>query len=230
MPSLARDVQSIQVMKRITGIIAAAALAFSVCMPMQARSKTLDEFITKVSSSLVSFDYSFVCQVNGTKMTGEGSALLQDDCFKVEGNGLDIRCDGKTRWTLDTFAEEAVIEPVDESSEDGFAVNPALIVTAVDKAFNEMSSGTSKFGGVVVDVSVLAPQKNGKSSSDIARLKLYFKKGTQILSGAEVTLNDGTVSTFTLKNFTFSDKLKDKEPFRLDEKTLDSDYVVTDLR
>ena len=219
-----------RVMKRMTRTLAAIVLTFSACLLSQARSRTLDEFVSKVSSSLVSFEYSFSCQVNGTKMTGEGDVLLQDDCFKVVGNGLDIRCDGKTRWTLDTFAEEAVIEPVDAGSEDGFAVNPALLVSAVDKAFNEISFGTSKFGGVVVDVSVLAPQEKSKSSSDIARLKLYFKKGTQILSGAEVTLNDGTVSTFTLKNFRFSDKLKEKDSFRINEKTLGSDYVVTDLR
>ena len=65
---------------------------------------------------------------------------------------------------------------------------------------------------------------------DIAELKLYFQKGTTVLVGAEAKMNDGSVSEFTLKNFSFSDRLQTKESFRFDEKTLDDSYVVTDLR
>ena len=65
---------------------------------------------------------------------------------------------------------------------------------------------------------------------DIAELSLFFKTGTTILVGAEVKLNDGSVSEFTIKNLEFSDPVKAKESFRFDEKTLDDSYVVTDLR
>ena len=65
---------------------------------------------------------------------------------------------------------------------------------------------------------------------DIARLKLFFKSGTTELVGAEVKLNDGSVSEFIIKDFTFSDRMETQESFRFDEKTLDDSYVVTDLR
>lgn len=65
---------------------------------------------------------------------------------------------------------------------------------------------------------------------DIAGLKLFFKSGTATLVGAEVTLNDGSVSDFTITNLKFEEAGKSKESFRFDEKTLDSSYVVTDLR
>lgn len=215
-------------MKKIQKTILAVLLLSASCLSVQARSKVLDSFITKVSSSLVTFDYSFTCLVNGTKMTGDGKVELQDDCFRVQGNGLDIWCDGKTRWTIDTFAEEVVAESV--GAAEGLMTNPALLITSVDDAFRETSSGSATFAGAAVDTSVLTPLTKGKSSMDIASLTLYFKKGTSTLSGVEVKLNDGTVTKFTLKNFSFGAKTKGKESFRFNEKTLDSSYVVTDLR
>ena len=57
---------------------------------------------------------------------------------------------------------------------------------------------------------------------------MFFKSGTSELLGAELKLNDGSVSTFTLRNLIFSDQKE--APFRFDEKTLDDSYIITDLR
>ena len=94
----------------------------------------------------------------------------------------------------------------------------------------EVSFGAAKFQGKAVDSSVLSPVNKGKYSMDINELRLYFKSGTTTLVGAEVKLNDGSVSEFIIKDFSFSDRLETKESFRFDEKTLDDSYVVTDLR
>ncbi len=217
-------------MKKIAIILAAAALAlFSI--PSGAKSKTLGSFIDKVSSSLVTFDYSFTMQTtkSKTKMTGSGNVKVQGNAFFMEGNGMEVWCDGSTRWTIDRFAEETLVESVSESY-DSYATNPALMITAVDDAFNEVSFGTSKFQGKAVDASVLSPVHKGKYSMDIAELKLFFKSGTSDLVGAEVKLNDGSVSEFSITGMTFSAQAEKKESFRFDEKTLDDSYVITDLR
>lgn len=217
-------------MKKTTIILAAAALAlFSI--PSGAKSKTLGSFIDKVSSSLVTFDYSFTMQTtkSKTKMTGSGNVKVQGNAFFMEGNGMEVWCDGSTRWTIDRFAEEALVESVSESY-DSYATNPALMITAVDDAFNEVSFGTSKFQGKAVDAFVLSPVHKGKYSMDIAELKLFFKSGTSDLVGAEVKLNDGSVSEFSITGMTFSAQAEKKESFRFDEKTLDDSYVITDLR
>ena len=217
-------------MKKTAIILAAAALAlFSI--PSGAKSKTLGSFIDKVSSSLVTFDYSFTMQTtkSKTKMTGSGNVKVQGNAFFMEGNGMEVWCDGSTRWTIDRFAEEALVESVSESY-DSYATNPALMITAVDDAFNEVSFGTSKFQGKAVDASVLSPVHKGKYSMDIAELKLFFKSGTSDLVGAEVKLNDGSVSEFSITGMTFSVQAEKKESFRFDEKTLDDSYVITDLR
>ena len=214
---------------RKTIIIAAALLAIS--LPSGAKSKTLEAFINKVSSSLVTFDYSFSLQTtrSKSKIGGEGSVKVQNDAFVMEGGVLEVWCDGSTRWTVDRISEEALIEKVEDSGES-YATNPALMISSVDAAFDEVSFRTTSFQGKAADVSVLSPRQKGKYSMDIAELSLFFKTGTTILVGAEVKLNDGSVSEFTIKNLEFSDPVKAKESFRFDEKTLDDSYVVTDLR
>ena len=212
-------------------IIIAIAAILAAAVPSGAKSKTLSSFIDKVSSSLVSFEYSFTMRTSksSAKMTGAGDVRVQDNAFVMNGNGLEVWCDGRLRWTVDRLAEEALVELVDESA-DVYATNPALMITSVDAAFEEVSFDAAKVQGKSVDSSVLSPVNKGKYSMDINELKLYFKSGTTILVGAEVKLNDGSVSEFIIKDFSFSDRLETKESFRFDEKTLDDSYVVTDLR
>lgn len=214
-------------MKKISRIITVLAL-LSLCIPAGAKSKTLTGFIDKVSSSLVTFDYSFSMQTGKSKMKGTGIVKVQDNAFYMEGNGLEVWCDGKTRWTVDRMAEEALIEAVDDSFDS--STNPALMITSVDDAFNETAFGSATFQGKAVDASTLIPVNKGKYSMDIAKLRLFFAKGTTNLVGAEVTLNDGSVSEFNVSNLKFQEKRKEKESFRFDEKTLGPSYVVTDLR
>lgn len=218
-------------MRTTARTIIAFAVASLLAMPqvLSAKSKTLSAFVDKVSVSLVSFDYSFTMPTKKARMTGEGTVKVQGGSFLVDGNGLEVWCDGATRWTIDRISEEALVESVDDSY-DSYATNPALMIASIDDAFNEVSFGASKFDGKVADSSVLSHVRKGKGSMDIALLKLFFKSGTSVLIGAEVTLNDGSVSTFIITNLRFDTSGKTKESFRFDEKTLDSSYVVTDLR
>ncbi len=217
-------------MRTITRIFIAVAVALLALPQVSlAKSKTLDAFVSKVSASLVSFDYSFSMPTKKATMTGSGSVKVQGTAFVVDGNGLEIWCDGRTRWTIDRISEEALVESVDDSY-DSYATNPALMIASIDNAFREESFGNSKFGGKVVEASVLSPVNRGKGSMDISGLKLFFKSGTTTLVGAEVALNDGSVSNFTITNLKFEDAGKSKESFRFNEKTLDSSYVITDLR
>ncbi len=216
-------------MRTLSRIFIVIIALFAMSPVTVAKSKTLESFVKKVSSSLVSFDYSFTMPTKKAKMTGNGNVKVQGNSFLVDGNGLEIWCDGKTRWTVDRISEEALVESVDDSF-DSYATNPALMIASVDNAFREESFGPSKFGGKIVDASVLSPVHKGKGSMDIAGLKLFFKSGTTTLIGAEVTLNEGSVSSFNISNLRFDEPGKTKESFRFNEKTLDSSYVITDLR
>lgn len=201
------------------------------CLCAGAKSSALLSFVKAVADSKVSFSYDFVLdRGEGPKMTGDGTVAVQGDAFLLEGNGLKVWCDGNTRWTLDEASEEAVIESVDASGED-FSTNPALLLMAVDEVFTEISAGKSKFDGTVVEVSALSPkEKVSRASMEISSLKLYFKPGTSSLVGLEARLGDGSVCVFKVSDFSVSDKVNEKEAFRLDEKSLPESYVITDLR
>lgn len=214
-------------MKTDSKILFSGLLLLAACFSADAASRALQDFLARVAQSCVSFDYSYVHRANNTKVTGTGSLELQDNSFRMKGDGIEIWCDGKARWVLDRTAREAVIETVGASGED-YAVNPALLLAVVDEAFQEISYGTSKFGGRVVDVSILSPRRNREVASHIAQLKLYFKSGTSEFVGAGVKMADGAVTDFTIRNLSFSGKKE--APFRFDEKTLDDSYLITDLR
>lgn len=83
-------------MKTITRILITLMAALLVLPEVSfAKSKTLDTFVSKVSSSLVSFDYSFTMPTKKAKMTGNGSVKVQGTSFIVDGNGLEIWCTGR---------------------------------------------------------------------------------------------------------------------------------------
>ena len=76
-------------MKAITRILITLMAALLVLPEFSfAKSKTLDTFVSTVSSSLVSFDYSFTMPTKKAKMTGNGSVKVQGTSFIVDGNCL----------------------------------------------------------------------------------------------------------------------------------------------
>ncbi len=214
-------------MRRYSFITAIALLCVS--LSASAKSSTLRIFIGKVASSSVSFDYTYAATVNSSKMTGSGNVTVQGNSFFMDGDGLEVWCDGKTLWTVDRAAEEAVIENVEDSA-DASATNPALLIASLDENFSEVSFGSSKFKGKVCDVSILSPVDKTEAALGIVQLKLYFKSGTAVLIGAAMKLSDGTATEFSISNLRFDEPAKEEESFRFNEKTLDSSYIVTDLR
>ena len=39
-----------------------------------------------------------------------GTLTVQGDCYRASGNGMEIYCDGTTRWTVDPQSKEVYIE------------------------------------------------------------------------------------------------------------------------
>lgn len=210
-------------------VLALIALLLS-CHPSGAKSKSLQSFIDKVSVSCVSFDYSFTAKAkDSAPMRGEGRVKASGPAFMMEGNGIEVWCDGRIRWTVDRVSEEAVIE--DASGEEGGpGSNPALLLVSVDAFFREISSGSVVVGGVKVDSSVLEPLPDSGSPMGIRSLKLYFKPGTATITGAWMGFEDGTELDLSIVGFRFTDPRDEKGSFRFDEKTLGDSFVVTDLR
>ena len=199
-----------------SSFIALAQTATAASNPAAAFAKSLQ-------GRLASFDYSY--SMSGSlPMNGSGSVKLQGNAFTMEGNGLDIRCDGKTRWTVDVAAEECYIENIDTQELD-YEANPALLVGALDSAFNYKDSSTASFNGMRVSEIRLVPKKKGSSINEVS---LFLTQGNQP-AGVNVSSSDGNLITITIRNYKLDNSL-DLSAFRLNTKELGKDYVITDLR
>ncbi|MBR6458233.1 MAG: hypothetical protein IKS71_06515 [Bacteroidales bacterium] len=92
-------------MKRI--VLSFLMVLVSVALPAQ--QKQLDAFLAQAQGHRVTVDYEYVI-AGLPDITVEGSAVLQDNCFMMEGAGLMIFCDAVNIWTLDLDGKEAYIE------------------------------------------------------------------------------------------------------------------------
>lgn len=92
-------------MKRIVLSIVMAL----VPVVLGAQQKQIDAFLAQAQGHRVTVDYEYVI-AGMPDITVEGSAVLQDNCFRMEGAGLLILCDAVNIWTLDLDGKEAYIE------------------------------------------------------------------------------------------------------------------------
>lgn len=217
-------------MRILTKALVCMALLFAGASPFTALAQTVSAasnpaaaFAKSLQGRLASFDYSY--SMSGSlPMNGSGSVRLQGDAFTMEGNGLDIRCDGKTRWTVDVVAEECYIENI-EAQELDYEANPALLVGALDSAFNYKDSGTANFNGKSVSEIRLVPKKKGSSIKEVS---LFLTQGNQP-AGVNISTSDGNLIAITIRNYKLDNSL-DLSSFRLNTKELGKDYIITDLR
>ena len=176
----------------------------------------------KIAVSRVSFSYSYEAVRESWVLKGFGTVVMQDRAFRMEGNGMEIVSDGKVRWTADRQARELYIEAVAESQPD-FVSNPARLLAESDKVFRREKTEQTTFRGHAADGYVLIPSEK----TGLRLLEIFFSEGR--LVGAAATAGDGTVTEFAITDLIFSAPASTEE-FRFDEKKLDGNWVVTDLR
>lgn len=122
--------------------IIALLLGVTLCSLTFAQN-SIEEMLSTLATTRVSLDYSF-STTGKTTMKGAGSLTINGDFYKSSGNGLEIFCNGSTRWTVDSFAKEVYIE--DAAGTSDFLSDPESFlnkVTSISVAGNEIS-GTFK--------------------------------------------------------------------------------------
>lgn len=194
----------------------------SAYMPVSGQ-QIVKSFAEAVSDRCVNVSYSYKI-ISSTNIKGSGTLRLQDDAFYMNGDGLEIWCDGKTRWTLDRAAEEMAVESVSESESGAAAVDPALVLTSLDTHFNVVSSSSEADGLTKVRFSPLS------GALEISSLTAWFKSAKlPVLSKADVVMEDGTVLEFVFTSMTYSEKVPVSE-FSFDMKNASKSWIITDLR
>lgn len=205
-------------MKRLSLILTSILLGLS----LQAQTNPVTAFTGTLKGKCATFSYTY-SMTGQMPLTGSGEIRFQNDSFIMKGDDLEIYCDGTTRWTIDTAAEECYIESI-SAGEIDIEANPAMIVGNVAKAFKFESSSPATFKGRKVTGAVLSPKSQG---GNIQGVTLYLSGNKP--EGALIKLRDGSKLEITISGFTLHPQ-ESAAVFRFNTAKLNNNYILTDLR
>ena len=92
-----------------------------------------DTFRQKSMEECVKVDYEFSTSISGIKTVGSGTVEIQGTAYHMNGNGIEIFCDGTSTWLIDEAAAEVVIESAD-SQDAGFLANPIVLLMNLEES------------------------------------------------------------------------------------------------
>ena len=86
-----------------------ALLPLLLSLPAAAQPQ-LDQIAAHLQTDRISLHYACT-YTEDTPVKLSGTLLIQGDCYRAVGNGMEIYCDGATRWSVDPASKEVYIEP-----------------------------------------------------------------------------------------------------------------------
>lgn len=89
-----------------------------------AQQKQLSEIAARLQSARISLQYDCTW-TQDVPLRLTGTLLIQGDCYRAEGNGTLICCDGRNRWIVDPESKEVYIETA-EGLEELLAMRESL--------------------------------------------------------------------------------------------------------
>ena len=85
----------------------------ALLLPLTAAAQIDMQQVTEIASHLddsrisLHYDCTFT---QDTPLKLSGTLLVQGECYSARGNGMEISCDGTTRWTVDPASKEVYVE------------------------------------------------------------------------------------------------------------------------
>ena len=129
-------------MLRFKWISLAAALLLS--LTAVAQQPRLDELAAHLQTDRISLRYACTL-TQDTPVKLSGALLIQGECYRAIGNGLEIYCDGQNRWTVDPASKEVYIEPA-EGLDELIAWRESITeLSLTDVVFQPLSDDLSAF-------------------------------------------------------------------------------------
>lgn len=207
-------------MKKILSI---SLLVLFLSSAMSARP-AWERFVAAAGDAMVSFSCSYTVH-SKPAVSGNASADVQDGKFRIKNGDIEVICNGALRWTVDSTAQEIVIEPAD----GGLEANPAIAVCEMDRYFRPLSTSAESIHGETFEKTVFTPVSD---ASGISSMSITFKdRGEKppVMVRASVKMKDDTVTDFTFTRMTFMPKMKDGY-WTCDTAGTGSSWIITDLR
>lgn len=63
-----------------------------------------------VGNARLTTSYALAYSEDGVQVLLNGKAVVQGECYRIEGNGVEIYCDAKAVWIVDRQAKEVYVE------------------------------------------------------------------------------------------------------------------------
>ena len=185
----------------------------------------LDKFLSDVSNSCVTLDYTYTARVSGIDNRGYGNLVSQDQMWTMKGNGVEMYCDGEAVWVVDPAAKEVIIESVSDEQEMQFMANPARILFSIGDSFTVNS--VNKSSDSKAQVFSLVPKLQSSSANGIEYLNVELFNDSASLRNITFALGDGTLVTIKVSSM----KLTPKSSVLMfkPQTVFDSKWIVTDL-
>ncbi len=152
----------------------------------------------------------------------KGTLFVKGKKFKVEMDGQDIYCDGKTMWTYLKDANEVQISNYNPKNSD---INPSEIFTVHEKGFLSKFIGEGKKGNIVTEQIELTPTDKKKP---FFKIKLTIDKVAKKIMDMTVLNKNGVESVYEITGFS-SDIKYDDTFFKFNKKSKPG-VVEIDLR
>ncbi len=209
--------------KKFISICSALLLLSGTGGTFAQNNDALEALYAKVASSCVESTYTFTAIMSGMKIQGDHVLEIQDNCWHLKGNGLEIWCDGQSVWTMDIPAKEVVIEDADQN-EAGVLTNPAILLVRMNEWFNVSTKKASSDGSCVLYAMTPKPDKE----FGIESLDVELRKADGTVRSGSFVLEDGNKVTLSFSSM----KSKEKRPvsYYRPSQTFDISWIVTDLR
>lgn len=174
--------------------------------------------------SCVTFSYSFTVRGNAP-VRGEGTAVLQGNMFIVKGNGMEIWCDGKSRWTADRTAKELIVEDVDGQA--SIEANPALLISSLESSFRPTETAVESVSGSGKKLHKVSYVPSVKGTG-VTALDVWFTDAAKpLIVKLSASLGKKGVVDLKISSMSFG-PLRAASSFVFGGS--DSSWVITDLR
>ena len=194
-----------------------AMLSVTAAFAQSAHGTALDKLCDALSSSCVTMKCSYHMLVSQTRIHGDVVVTVQGEAYTMQGNGIQVYCDGSKVWTVDESIKEVYVESVEELTSNSLA-NPAALFMHLGTSFDVASSSES---GGRSSYRLRAKDDCGVLSADL----VLYPDGKP--ASAVFALQDGLKVNVTVESMSI-EKTRPEDDFR-PQVTFGSDWIVTEL-
>ena len=85
------------------------ALSLMLCVAATAQTPDIAAMRESIRGKCVTVKYSYK-STGDTPLVMNGTVTVQDSCFVLKGDGIEVYCNGVTRWFVDREAKEVYVD------------------------------------------------------------------------------------------------------------------------